>query len=387
MDFEFATAARILFRSGAAEDLPRIARDLGGRALIVTGKNSARLSPLTRRLESAGLACSIFSVAGEPTLEAVRNGVQKARQDCNLVIGIGGGSAIDAAKAIAALTTNSGEPLDYLEVIGKGQPIDKPPLPFIAVPTTAGSGAEVTRNAVLGSPEHGVKASLRSPLLLAKVAIIDPELTLDLPPSITANTGLDTLTQLIEPYVSLRANVFTDQFCREGLARVAQSLVKAYRQGHDRAAREAMSFASLLGGLALANSGLGVVHGFAAPLGGMLQDAPHGALCAAVLPYGMTVNIRALRKRGHNQKALERYREAARILSGDSHAEAEYGAAWVANLCARMGVPPLSAYGLEREQIPALVEKAAKANSMKSNPIQLSVDELTEVASLALSPP
>jgi alcohol dehydrogenase class IV len=384
MEFEFATAARILFRSGAAEELPRIAREFGTRALVVTGKNPGRLAQLTRRLETAGLVCSLFSAGGEPTLDTVRRGVEKARQNCDLVIGIGGGSAIDAAKAIAALTTNSGEPLDYLEVIGKGQSLEKPPLPFIAVPTTAGAGAEVTRNAVLGAPEHGVKASLRSPFLLAKVAVVDPELTFDLPAAITANTGLDTLTQLIEPYVSLRANVFTDQFCREGLARVSQSLIKAYRQGHDRAARESMSFASLLSGLALANAGLGVVHGFAAPLGGMLQDAPHGALCAAVLPHGMTVNIRALRKRGDNHAALERYRDAARILSGDSHAEAEYGAAWVTNLCARMQVPPLATYGLERDRIPALVEKAAKANSMKSNPVQLTADELIEVATLAL---
>lgn len=384
MEFEFATAAQILFGSGAAEDLARIAVRFGRRALVVTGRNPGRLAQLVRRLETSGAVCSIFSGGGEPTLDTVRRGVEKARQGCDLVIGIGGGSAIDAAKAVAALATNSGEPLDYLEVIGKGQLLQNAPLPFIAVPTTAGAGAEVTRNAVLGSPEHGVKASLRSPLLLAKVAVIDPELTFDLPPAVTANTGLDTLTQLIEPYVSLRANVFTDQFCREGLARVSQSLVKAYRQGHDRAAREGMSFASLLSGLALANAGLGVVHGFAAPLGGMLHDAPHGALCAALLPHGMTVNIRALRKRGHNHAALERYRDAARILSGDSHAEPEYGAAWVTNLCARMDVPPLSAYGLDREQLPALVEKAAKANSMKGNPIQLTADELTEVVSLAL---
>lgn len=384
MQFEFATAARIVFRSGVAEDLPEIVREFGTRTLLVTGRNPGRLAPLMRRFDSRGLACSVFATSGEPTLNTVREGVAKARANCDLVIGIGGGSAIDAAKAIAALTTNSGEPLDYLEVIGKGQPIKNAPLPFIAVPTTSGTGAEVTRNAVLGSPEHGVKASLRSPLLLAKVAVIDPELTFDVPAAITANTGLDTLTQLIEAYVSQRANVFTDQFCREGLARVSQSLMKAYRQGHDRASREAMSFASLLSGLALANAGLGVVHGFAAPLGGMLHDAPHGALCAAVLPHGMAVNIRALRKRGHNRAALERYKDAARILSGDSHAEPEYGAAWVSNLCARMEVPPLRAYGLEGNQLPALVEKAAKANSMKGNPIQLTGEELSEVVSLAL---
>ncbi len=383
MQFEFATAARILFRSGAVEDLPHIAREFGTRALVVTGKNQDRVTRLTRRFQSAGLSCALFSAGGEPTLETVRKGVQQARQGCDLVIGFGGGSAIDAAKAIAVLATNSGEPLDYLEVIGKGQALENTPLPFIAVPTTAGTGAEVTRNAVLGSPEHGVKASLRTPLLLPKIALIDPELTLDLPPAITASTGLDTLTQLIEPYVSVRANVFTDQFCREGLGRVAQSLTKAYRHGHDHAARESMSFASLLSGLALANAGLGVVHGFAAPLGGMLHDAPHGALCAAILPHAMAVNIRALRQRGDNPAALERYRDAARILTGDPHAEAEYGAAWVTALCTRMDVPPLRTYGLERDHIPALVEKAARANSMKGNPVQLKAAELAEVVSLA----
>jgi len=383
MQFEFATAAHIVFRSGAADELPKIAREFGRRALVVTGRNQDRVTRLTRRFKGAGLSCALFSAAGEPTLETIRKGVQEARQGCELVIGFGGGSAIDTAKAIAALTTNSGEPLDYLEVIGRGQPLENAPLPFIAVPTTAGTGAEVTRNAVLGSPEHGIKASLRSALLLAKVALIDPELTFDLPPDITANTGLDTLTQLIEPYVSVKANVFTDQFCREGLGRVAQSLTKAYRQGHDHAARESMSFASLLSGLALANAGLGVVHGFAAPLGGMLHDAPHGGLCAAILPHAMAVNIRALRHRGNNHPALERYREAARILTGDPHAEAEYGAAWVSVLCTRMDVPPLRTYGLERDQIPALLDKAAKANSMKGNPVQLKTDELAEVASLA----
>ena len=384
MQFEFATASRIVFRSGASEDLPGIVREFGRRVLVVTGKNPERLAGLIGRMESSGLSCSVFSASGEPTLGVVRQGVERARDGCEVVIGVGGGSAIDAAKAIAALTTNSGEPLDYLEVIGKGQPLGSAPLPFIAVPTTAGAGAEVTRNAVLGSPEHGVKASLRSSQLLAKVALIDPDLTFDLPPAITANTGLDTLTQLVEPFVSVRANVFTDQFCRDGLPRVAQFLRKAYRNGHDREARESMSFASLLSGLSLANAGLGVVHGFAAPLGGMLHDAPHGALCAAVLPHGMAVNIRALRQRSTDVKALERYREAAFLLSGDSDAQAEDGAAWVARLCVQLGAPALRTFGFKEDQIPELVEKAAKANSMKGNPIQLTTAELTEIAFLAL---
>ena len=235
---------------------------------------------------------------------------------CELLIAIGGGSAIDAGKAIAAMAANPGDVLDYLEVIGKGQPLTNAPFPMIAVPTTAGTGSEVTRNAVLGSPEHGVKASLRSPMMLPRVAIVDPQLTLGLPRAMTASTGLDALTQLIEAYVCLRANPMTDTLCLDGLRAVKSSLVRACEDGNDAAARAGMSYASLLGGLALANAGLGVVHGFAAPIGGMF-DAPHGAVCAAILPYGMEANIRALRERSPEGGALARYREIARSAHGE----------------------------------------------------------------------
>jgi alcohol dehydrogenase class IV len=383
MKFEFATAARIVFAPGASKQLPGIARQFGTRALVVTGRNAERATPTARALEDAGMKCQIFSVDGEPTVQSVREGARAARANYDLVIGFGGGSAIDGAKAIAALATNSGEPLDYLEVIGDARPLENVPLPFIAVPTTAGTGAEVTRNAVLGSPEHQVKASLRSPLMLAKVASIDPDLTLDLPRDVTVNTGLDALTQVIEPYVCTRANPFTDAFCLEGMKRIAACLARAVRNGQDRPARESMSFASLLGGLALANAGLGVVHGFAAPLGGML-NAPHGGLCAAVLPHAITVNIRALRERSAGAESLERYHEAARTLTANGNAQAEDCARYVAELCQQLSAPSLRSYGFKREQIPDLVEKAAKASSTKSNPIQLTADELTEIAERAL---
>ena len=311
MKFDFATAARIVFAPGASKQLPELAREFGTRALVVTGGNVARVGPTVKALEDAGVACQSFSVDGEPTLQSVRQGARAARGNYDLVIGFGGGSAIDAAKAIAALATNSGEPLDYLEVIGDARPLENVPLPFIAVPTTAGTGAEVTRNAVLGSDEHKAKASLRSPLMLAKVALVDPDLTLDLPRQVTVNTGLDALTQVIEPYVCTRANSFTDAFCSEGMKRIGACLTRAVRNGQDCPARESMSLASLLGGLALANAGLGVVHGFAAPLGGMLK-APHGGLCAAVLPHGISVNIRALRERAawmREFEAVQRGRE------------------------------------------------------------------------------
>lgn len=382
MQFEFATATKILFGAGTRQQLPAIATGFGRRALMVTGSNPRRAEEAIAGLEAGGIQCSVFKVPHEPTVAMVREGAAAAR-DSELVIGFGGGSVIDAAKAIAAMASNSGEPLDYLEVIGRGCPLENAPLPWIGVPTTSGTGAEVTRNAVLDSPEHGVKVSLRSPLLLAKGAVIDPELTFDLPPDVTASCGLDTLTQLIEPYVSARGNAFTDMFCIEGMKRVASSLISAFRNGHDDAARESMSFASLLSGLALANAGLGVVHGFAGPLGGMLH-APHGALCAAVLPAAVAVNIRALRERSPDHDALGRYGHAARILTDNSQAKPEDLIVWLDNLRSELAISRLRAHGMQQEQIPDLIEKATRASSMKANPIVLTRDELTEVAERAL---
>jgi alcohol dehydrogenase class IV len=299
------------------------------------------------------------------------------------VIAFGGGSAIDAGKAIAALLTNDGELGDYLEVIGKGQPLRHPSVPFIAVPTTAGTGSEVTRNAVLTSTEHRIKVSLRSPLMLARLAVVDPELTLELPPALTASTGLDALTQLIEPYVSIRANPMTDGFCLEGLRRVSGSLRRAYHCGSEMAAREHMSLASLLGGLALANAGLGVVHGFASVLGGMF-DAPHGAICAALLPHGMAINIRASRARAPEGETLRRYETVARLLTGKPDAVPEDGVEWVRHLCRELQIPPLSSYGIQDRDVPALVEEASRASSTKGNSIALTMDELREVITCAL---
>ena len=305
MRFEFATATRIVFGVGTVREVPAAAAQMGRRALVVARRSA--------RVEAIGITGVAFPVHGEPTVDLVRTGTQLAREAaCDMVIALGGGSAIDAGKAIAALLANGGDPLDYLEVVGQGRPLTRPSAPFIAIPTTAGTGSEVTRNAVLASPEHRVKASLRSPHMLPALAIVDPELTLDLPPALTASTGLDALTQLIEPYVSCRANPMTDLYCVEGLTRAASALRRVFRDGHDLAARTDMAFASLLGGLALANAGLGAVHGFAAPLGGMF-DAPHGALCAALLPHAMRVNIAALRTA---DRTADRYARVARILTG-----------------------------------------------------------------------
>jgi alcohol dehydrogenase class IV len=314
----------------------------------------------------------------------VEKGAVLARAEkCDLIISLGGGSAIDAGKAIAAIMTNPGELSDYLEVIGRGQTLSQPSAPFIAIPTTAGTGSELTRNAVLASPEHRVKVSLRSPFMLPRVALVDPELTYDLPRAISASTGLDALTQLIEPYVCARANPFTDALCVEGMRRAARSLRVVCQDGRNASAREDMAVASLFGGLALANAGLGAVHGFAGPIGGMFP-APHGAVCAALLPHVVNANLKALRARNPGSEPLRRYDETARLLTGSPGADADLGVEWLSRLVSDLKIPSLGAYGLAPQHTTELVEKAAQASSMKANPIVLTPEELAGILELAV---
>jgi len=384
MNFEFATASRIIFGAGAINQIGQQVKDIGRRALVVTGRNPQRADRLLTILSASGVEATTFTVAGEPEISTVENGVASAKkEDCGLVIALGGGSVIDAGKAIAALMTNEGGLLDYLEIIGKGKSLAKPTMPFFAIPTTAGTGSEVTRNSVIASPEHQVKVSLRSNHLRPSAAVIDPELTCDLPPALTASTGLDALTQLIEPYVCLRANPMTDGFCVEGIQRVARSLREAVFNGGNKSAREDMALASLFGGLALANAGLGAVHGFAGPIGGMFP-APHGAVCAALLPYVMAANLRALREREPNSEALRRYYRIATLLAGNPHAAADAGVEWVQALVSALPISKLGAYGIREEHVADIVSKAANASSMKANPIALTPEELAQTLRLAL---
>jgi alcohol dehydrogenase class IV len=384
MRFEFATATRIIFGAGTLRDIGPLARQFGRRVLVVTGRNPHRAEPLLAKLRESDLTAVTFPVSAEPELETIRAGTALARREqSELVVGFGGGSAIDAAKAIAAMLANEGELFDYLEVIGPGKALSRPSAPLITIPTTAGTGAEVTRNAVLASPEHRVKVSLRSTLMLPRIALVDPELAYDLPPAITAYTGLDALTQLIEPYVCARANPMTDALCVEGLRRAARSLRRAFANGRDVSAREDMAVASLFGGLALANAGLGAVHGFAGPIGGLFP-APHGALCAALLPHVMETNLRALRQREPASEVLRRYDEVACLLTGNPPAKADDGVEWVRALVTELRIPPLGRYGLGREHAAELVEKSAKASSMKANPIVLTPSELAATLEAAL---
>ena len=384
MRFEFATATRIIVGAGVVREIGPLAADIGKRALVLTGRSSDRSASVFELLGHAGIETTRVSVSGEPTTGLVRAATQRARDfGAEFVISFGGGSVLDTGKAVAALLTNGGEPLDALEVVGRGQPVTQRAAAHIAIPTTAGTGAEVTRNAVLKSPEHHVKVSLRSPLILPTVALVDPVLTYTMPPAVTASTGLDAFTQVIECYVSKRANPLTDAICREGIARAARSLQDAYERGDDAAAREDMAIASLFGGLALANSKLGAVHGFAGPLGGMFP-APHGAVCGRLLPFVIEANVRALMERDPGSQALRRYDEIGRIVTGSPDATSADGVRWVHELCEGLAVPALEAYGITEGDFPAVTEASARSSSTKGNPIVLTDVELHGILRQAL---
>ena len=384
MRFEFATAGRVIFGAGTLKETATAVHGWGEHALLVVGKSDERASGLIKALNDQGTRVTVLHVVGEPTVELALNGVQAARQNgCGYVIGMGGGSALDAGKAIAALMTNLGEVFDYLEVVGKGHPLINPPAPYLAIPTTAGTGSEATRNAVLEVPEKRVKVSLRSASMLPRLAIVDPELTYSLPPEITATTGMDALTQLIEPFLSNAANPMTDALCREGIQRVARSLLHAYQQGDDIQAREDLSLASLLGGMALANAKLGAVHGFAGPLGGMFP-APHGAICARLLPLVLRANLTALQERGSQLKTLQRFDEVAQMLTGKANAQAKDGIFWLKQLGEELKISPLAMYGIKKSKFPEIIAQAKKASSMKGNPIELRESELAAILEQAV---
>jgi alcohol dehydrogenase class IV len=387
MRFEFATATHIIFGPGTISEAASISGEFGKRAFVVTGSTKQRAQPLLELLSKQGIDYVTFNVSGEPTTTTATEAIQAARQArCDMVISIGGGSVLDTGKVVAAMLTNIGRLEDYLEVVGAGKTLSQIAAPHIAIPTTAGTGAEVTHNAVLSVPEHRVKVSMRGPFMLPRLAVVDPVLTYSMPPSVTASTGLDALTQLLEVYVSGKANPLTDGICREGLRRAGRSLRRAYeacpersrRDGDDRDAREDMALASLFSGLGLANARLGAVHGFAGPLGGM-YSAPHGIICARLLPFVMEANVHALRQRGPTSLALAKYDEAARLLTGSSSTKAADAVTWVQELCLALTVPSLARFGLKEQDFEIIAAKAKKSSSMKGNPIELTDDELLDI--------
>ncbi|MBF0547539.1 MAG: iron-containing alcohol dehydrogenase [Candidatus Riflebacteria bacterium] len=376
--WEFSTSGKIIFGEGTIGKLPSLSQNHGKKALIVTGSTPQRVERFTK-----SLSVEFFPVTGEPTVQLVKEGVNLAKEfSSDHIIAIGGGSVIDCGKAIAAMVANPGDIFDYLEVIGKGKSLEIAPLPFIAVPTTAGTGAEVTRNAVLSVPEQNVKVSLRSPLMLPDIALLDPELTYGLPKEITAESGLDAITQLIEPFLSIKNNPMTDCFCREGLTRAASSLGIAFTDGKDKVARSNLLLVSLFGGLALANAGLGVVHGFAGPIGGMFS-APHGAICARILPEALKVNYRAVCRQS-NSIFTRRFQELGTLLTGSLSSSENDLLSFISDLVDFLKIPPLSKFGISKTDFPEIIEKAKVSSSMKGNPVALSDEELHEILSSSM---
>ncbi|MFA8435466.1 MAG: iron-containing alcohol dehydrogenase [Marinifilaceae bacterium] len=379
MQFNFYTPAQVRFGWGELKKIGELALPFGRRAFVLIGKNKERAEILLKLLQVNGIKYHVFAVSGEPTVEILENALLSARENlCDMVIGFGGGSVLDTGKAVSALLTNSGAMMDYLEVVGKGMAIESPSLPYIAIPTTAGTGTEVTSNAVLGVPEKGVKVSMRSPYMIPNVAIVDPELTVSVNPEVTAASGLDALTQVLEAFVSVKANDMVDLLAREGMHRASRSLRSAYRDGNDQEARSDMSFTALLSGMALANAGLGAVHGFAGPLGGMIS-ASHGAICACLLPHVMEMNIRVLEEQNPHSVYLKRYDEVAQILTGDRSANRFHGVDWVKELCGDLNIPTLKQLGYSPVQAEELIDKSKNSSSMKGNPVKLSGEQMLRI--------
>ena len=383
MSFEFNTAGRIIFGAGEIKRLAELGPPFGSVAVIIHAgdEDALDLLRIKRILEGKQIKLTFIRQRGEPSVALVDAMVEKARRvDCDWVIGIGGGSAIDAAKAVAGLLGNGGNALDYVEVMGKGQKLTKPAAPWIAIPTTAGTGAEVTRNAVLTAKNF--KVSMRSEHLLARLAIVDPELGKDVPKGVIAASGMDALCQLIEAYTSTGANAITDDLALHGIEAAAGALLSLYKNPRDVALREPMFLAALLSGITLTNAGLGAVHGFAAPLGAHFP-IPHGVICAALLPAVIQANVKALREQNQEHEGLSRYAAIAKVITRDGalaiDAAIDILLSTLRCLLRDLHIPPLSKFNVQEPDIPDLVYLARHSSSMKYNPVKLSDEALAGI--------
>lgn len=383
MESNFSTAGKIIFGPGKISQLPNLISHWGSKAFLVRGKSRLHGTSFYELLDKTGLIITEFSVKGEPDVKTIDQAVSLARKNkCDFVIGFGGGSVIDTGKAVSALLNNEGEPLDYLEVVGKGLPLKHPSRRYIAIPTTAGTGSEVTKNAVISVPDKKVKVSMRSNFMLPDIALVDPEFTYHLPPEIISVTGMDAFIQVIEPFVCNTPDPMVDIFCRDAIPRAAEYLIRAFKDEKDNEARINLSWVSLLGGMALANAKLGAVHGFAGPIGGMF-DAPHGAVCASLMPSVMKVNSELLNDRPEQRLVVQRFKEIAKWVTQDNEATIENGVEWFAQLNQKLCIPRLSEFGIQKIDFPSIVEKASQSSSMKGNPIRLDEEEMTRILELA----
>ena len=376
--FTFATATEILFGRGQmAKAADRISA-LGTRVILVHGGNPARSKGLLRDLTGNGCTVTTCSVAAEPDIAVIEAGVNAARAGkAGIVVAIGGGAVIDAGKAIAALVPAIRPMLEHLEVVGRGLPLDNPSLPFVAIPTTAGTGAEVTRNAVISVPEHRRKVSLRDARMLPRLAIVDPALTDGCPTAITLASGLDAVTQVIEPYICTRANPLTDALCRDAIP-CGLAALHRLMEGENAEARDHMAWVSLCGGLALANAGLGAVHGLAGPLGG-LTGAAHGAICGTLLPHVLIANRAAV---SGNHAAAARLDEVGTWIGhvfGNRNAGLEQAATMLADWAHAHGLATLTGLGIDEGTQIAAADAAASSSSMKANPAELSAADLRDI--------
>lgn len=375
--FAIAAPARILFGRGEAGKARDLIRAFGPRGVVVHGANPARATWLAQSLQAAGVAVLCLPCATEPTLSMLETALEKARaHGANWVAAIGGGAALDMGKALAALIPAPGGPMDHLEVVGRAMPLAAPPLPYIAIPTTAGTGAEATKNAVIGLPDHGRKVSLRDDRMLARLAIVDPALTDGTPRDVTLACGLDAITQVIEPFVSSKGNPFTDAIAAPAIPRGLQALARLMR-GEDQSARDAMAWVSLSGGLALANAGLGAVHGLAGVIGG-LCPAAHGAVCGALLAPVLRLN-RACAT-GETAARLDQvFTAIAAALGGAPEDAPQTLATWVR----AAGLPGLTVLGLDPVLHSRVAADALVSSSMKGNPVALSAADLCEALDAA----
>jgi alcohol dehydrogenase class IV len=383
--FEFYSAGRIVFGSGAADRLAELTSGFGARALLVLGGQSAERSGLRSRLEAQLDVGAIARCSGEPTVDAVDEAVALGREaGCDFVVAAGGGAVLDCGKAAAGMMTNTGSLEDYLEGVGQGLSIEAQPLPLAALPTTSGTGSEVTKNAVISGP--GYKKSIRSPMLIPDLALVDPLLTHGMPAEVTASCGMDALTQLLEAYLSSGASPLTDGLALQGMQLASRSLLKAYTTPEEAQAREELALASLFGGLCLANAGLGAVHGFASPLGALFP-IPHGVACAALLPQVVRANLEAARGTGQEARLRLRIAQAAEVITGvrsDDVAEAvESVVSFLEQLQRRLAIPGLARLGLTEARLQEVVA-GARGSSMRYNPVELSDEQLLAILRAAM---
>jgi len=382
MTFNFQAPSEIIFGSGKIDELVNIIKPISENIIIIKGASN-RFDYIFETLKSSGIDYSIYCVKNEPLIEDVDRAVTLAKTNLsNLVLGIGGGSVIDVAKAVGIMLLNPGEVLDYLEVIGKGEKLTEPSIPTIIVPTTSGTGAEVTKNSVLKSIQHKRKVSMRSPEMIPKTVLIDPKLMLTLPSTTTTYTGMDALTQVIEPFISSLSNPFTDSLCRDAIPRAVEALVGLKEKPSDIKLREEMAYVSLMGGLALANAKLGAVHGFAGPIGGMFE-IPHGLICAILLPNTIKVNIEAIESLGLEED-INKYNQLAKLISSDKNLTIRDLPKFLYDLNKKLEIPTLSHFGIKKSDLKEIVDLSKNSSSMKGNTVSLTETQMMNILESSL---